>query len=271
MNFPRLPLTREHGSWAVLAVPLAVGTATSDPLRWEHATLAVAALAAFLSHVPIRVVVEQIAGRRQDASLLRGALWWGPFLVGVALVLTAVLVLGGATFLLPCVVLGGASLSVHSALQRKAGKSVLGDLCAVAGLSLGAPASFALGSGVMTDAAFFLWVEMFLFFGCTVVYVYMKIRATAQRVHTLSIRHRIRFGWVTLAYHIAVMAIVAVVVSVQRTPALALAAYLPMSVHAVVGTIRLTGAVRFKRLGFLLLAHSAAFGALMVWAWKGTA
>ena len=65
------------------------------------------------------------------------------------------------------------------------------------------------------------------------------------------------------------MAIVAVVVSAQRTPVLALAAYLPMSIHAVVGTIRLTGAVQFKRLGFMLLAHSAAFGALLVWAWKG--
>ncbi|MEK6649515.1 MAG: YwiC-like family protein [Bacteroidota bacterium] len=269
MKFPRLPLTREHGSWAVLAVPLAVGTASSVQVRWEHAALAIAAMAAFLSHVPIRVILEHVAGRRRDDALLRGARWWAPILVGVALALTSVLVLRGATFLLSCVLIGGATLAVRSTLQRSGKRSSLGDLFAVAGLSLGAPAAFALGSRGMKDSAFILWVEMFLFFGCTVVYVHMKIRAAAQKLHAFSVRDRIQFGWVTLAYHVAVMAIVAVVVSAQRTPVLALAAYLPMSIHAVVGTIRLTGAVQFKRLGFMLLAHSAAFGALLVWAWKG--
>jgi hypothetical protein len=37
-----------------------------------------------------------------------------------------------------------------------------------------------------------------------------------------------------------------------------------MVIHAVVGTIRLTRRVQFKRLGLLLLLHSLFFAALLI-------
>ncbi|GEM_PF-6814136 len=56
---------------------------------------------------------------------------------------------------------------------------------------------------------------------------------------------------------------------VQFSPVLLLA-FVPMVIHAVVGTVRLTRRVQFGRLGLLLLAHALLFAALLIAAFGGS-
>jgi hypothetical protein len=269
ISVPPLPLTREHGSWAVLAVPLIVGTTAGDGATWKHALLALAALLGFLAYVPVQIMLTSRSGRRVDTPEIHSALWWLWVLSPPALGALAWLVAGGEEHLLVWAGIAGASFMVHAWLFRLKGKSSWGDLAASIGLSAGAPAALMMDGTSTWAEALSVWLLVSLFFGCTVVYVHMKIRAVAAKLVGGSILSRLRFGWVTVAYHVAVIGLVIALVAAGRTNALAVAAYCPMLVHAVVGTIRRAGRVRFHRLGFALLGHSLVFAALIALAWKG--
>lgn len=270
MRIPNLPLTREHGSWAVMAVPLLVGTAASDRLVMEHAVLVLAAAAAFLSHVPLQILLARSAGRPQSHELVASAEWWLRVLPLVVVVAVAWIVMAGGWPVLAWGALALAGFVGHHRLTRERGKSFWGDLVASTGLSAGAPAAMLLdGSGAWLRSVS-LWLLVAAFFGCSVVYVHMKIRAVAMKIARPTWRQRWSFGWVTVAYHVAVILLVAGIVMTGRMSASALVAYLPMAIHAVIGTVRLSGQVRFKRLGFLLLGHSILFTMLMATALRSS-
>lgn len=271
MQIPRLPLTREHGSWAVMSVPLIIGTAAGQTVRWEHLLLTVAAVAAFLSYVPAQLIWGRRLGRRVDAASARAAEWWIRVLPAAALAAAAWLALVGFWEVM---VWGAAALAlfaVHGWLTAQKGKSFWGDLVASVGLSVGAPAALMLDGSSDWRQAGLLWLLVSLFFGSSVVYVHMKIKAVSAKLTEPSWEARLRFGRLTLAYHLVVIILIGAIVASGRTGLLALIAYVPMSIHAVVGTIRLAGPVRFRRLGFLLLGHAMLFAILLAAAWRGEA
>lgn len=268
---PRLPLTREHGSWAVMAVPLVIGTVAGEAIRWEHLVLAVAALAAFLAYVPAQIIWGQTHGRRVSVDLAHAAAWWVSVLPALAIAAAGWLAFEGAWEVILWGVVALMLFAVHGWLTARHGKSFWGDLVASVGLSVGAPAALMLDGSSEWRQAGILWMLVSLFFGCSVVYVHMKIRAVSAKLSAPSWATRLKFGWVTLAFHVAVIFLVAAIVAAGRTGLLALIAYVPMAIHAVVGTVRLAGPVKFKRLGFLLLGHAILFAVLMAAAWRSEA
>ena len=76
-------------------------------------------------------------------------------------------------------------------------------------------------------------------------------------------REKLSLGKVTLFYYAAVVGGVAVLAVAHIVTALALVAFIPMVVHGVYGTLRLSARVHFKKLGFLLLGQSILFGVLL--------
>jgi hypothetical protein len=67
----------------------------------------------------------------------------------------------------------------------------------------------------------------------------------------------------SLMYHIAVISIIVALAALHFTSPVALLAFLPMLIHGVYGTLKLSGKVHFKKLGVLLLAQSILFGILL--------
>ncbi len=268
-TIPTLPLTKEHGSWAVLAVPLIVGIAAAEQVSWAHLVLAATALAIFLAYVPVQFLLARSGSSGPRSSGVRAAWFWTALLLVTAGFLSGTLLLRGEYHLLQWALVGSIGFAGHALLSRGRGKSMWADLSAALGLSVGTPAAAMIGSSSGTMDILLLWAEVFLFFSCTVVYVYMKIRATSSKFDQPSLQAKFRFGWVTVAYHVLVIAIVGAIVVHGRHHSLALVAFIPMAVHAVVGTVRLTGNVRFKRLGLLLLTHSILFTVIMIAALRG--
>lgn len=266
---PPLPVTREHGSWAVLAVPLIVGTAASEQVSWAHLVLAAAALAVFLSYVPVQVLLVHSGSSGRRSATVRAARFWAVLLLVSAGLLSVALILRGEYHLLLWALVAIAGFAGHAVLSRGRGKSMWADLSATWGLSVGTPAAAMIGSTSGTMDILLLWVEVFLFYSCTVVYVYMKIRAVSGKLEQPSLLTRFRFGWVTVVYHVLVVAFVGAIVAHDRHHILALIAFVPMMLHAVIGTVRLTDDVKFKRLGLLLLTHSILFTVIMIAALRG--
>jgi hypothetical protein len=65
-----------------------------------------------------------------------------------------------------------------------------------------------------------------------------------------------------LIYHLVVLASVGILAAHNFTPLLAIVAFVPMTVHAIYGTLNLSSRVSFRKLGVLLLAHALIFALL---------
>ncbi len=253
-------LTREHGSWALLFVPLLIGVIRSHPVA-DHALLAFAALGWFLCYVPTQTLLR--ARRRPLSPEKRAAsALWATIYGSIATVASGALVIEGPVLL---IVIGFAAVVmfiVNWMLTRRAPKTIPGDLVAMLGLTLGAPAAMYVATGTLDDAAFVVWILNVLFFGATVFHVHMKIAAAAMKDTVFTLATRLRAGKWNLGF-LLVMWVVIHLFDHNRVAACRPLLYLPISIQIIAGTLRLKAKTDFKKLGFLLLAQSILFALLV--------
>jgi hypothetical protein len=260
-----LPIVpKEHGAWAVLLVPLFVGAIAGGGLTLGFILLLCASLLVFMSYLPVRKLARSRSGSPVEQLRLHRSRVWASVYLGTGFVLLAPLIARGYWLLLP---IGSAAALLFAAnlfLTRRSPRTVPGDLVAVLGLTLTAPAAYYIASHRMDGTAAVIWCLSFLFFGCSVVYVHMKIAAVSTRKTTLPLSEKIFLGRLNIAYHISILLIVGLLTTVHALRSFTILAFLPMAAHAVWGTLRLSSRVSFRNLGFLLLAQSFVFAALFI-------
>lgn len=260
---PMLP--NEHGAWAVWIVPFIIGTTAAGKITWQIIPLFFATLFLFTSYFPLTILIRSREGKYNDEwNLLQAKLWLTiyltlGFLCGLPLVLVA-----GRPLLLLLAALAWGCFSLYLFLTRDKPKGLAGDLAAVMGLTFTAPAAYYTLKGAIDATAFSVWILNLLFFFGTVFYVHMKIDARAAKKEFSALRERLNAGKFTLLYYLSMLAVIVMLVLIRIAPPQVIVAYLPMTVHAVYGTIQLTNQVSFKRLGFALLGQSLIFGILFV-------
>lgn len=259
MYIPKPIITREHGSWAVLLVPIAIALVIAEGVTWDIALVIIASLAAFMAYVPAQMILRERFGMTLDSSKLRGATFWLLVYALVGLAAVVPLLAKGYWKLLPLGMFAVFCFALNFVLTRVRSKTVLSDLIAIAGLTTGAPAVLYVATGELAGTAFFIWILNALFFGSGVVYVHMKIVATSFKDTSLSLTQRLSLGFLNVVYHLVVLGIVLVLVAFEYSPTLVAVAFLPITVHALYGTLKLSARVQFKRLGILLLGHAILF------------
>ncbi len=147
---------------------------------------------------------------------------------------------------------------------RPTKRSLVGELVAVGGLTLTAPAAWYVARGELDAMALRLWVLNTLFFASGVFYVKMHVAAAVARDPLASVADRLRCGRNNLVFHaVLVIGLVAMAVG-EWIPPLAMLAFVPVVVRAVAGTVRLSPVLRIKRLGWTEVAYSVAFAVLLV-------
>lgn len=264
MNIPKPIIPKEHGAWAVLFVPMVLGIIVGGTFSFQALCLVLSALGVFMSYVPIHTILKEWVGIPQGDGKVRSSKFWGAVYLGFGVMFIAPLLYSGYWLLLPIGVLGGVSYVANFFLTRYIAKSILSDLMAVLGLTLSAPSAYYITTGVVDRIAVTLWLFNFLFFGCSVFYVHMKIRATSLNKPELSFVEKLSVGKLNLIYHVVVLVIVSILALRHYSLQLAVISFLPMVIHGIYGTLKLTGRVRFKNLGFILLGQSVLFGILII-------
>lgn len=263
MKISRPIFPREHGAWAVLFIPMIIGIAAAEQFNLMVVFLALSVLAVFLSYVPVQAIIRRYLGSAWAEDELQSAWFWAiAYLLAGGLFILPVL----ATclwLLLPIGIVGSLCFLGNFLLTLRHPKTIASDLAAVAGLTLSAPSAYYVATGTLSPPAVSLWVLNFLFFGSGVFYVHMKIRARGLKKPRFSWMEKLTLGRLNLIYHVIVVTIVVVMTLRHFTTQLALIAFIPMILHAVIGTAKLSSDVRFKNLGFLLLAQSAVFAMLL--------
>ena len=92
----------------------------------------------------------------------------------------------------------------------------------------------------------------------------MKMHASGLKKHPMSLSDKFLVGRMNIFYHLILVIIVVGLSAVHLTPQLAILAFVPVIAHTMLGTARLSSRVRYKSLGFALLAQSLLFCALVI-------
>ena len=191
---------QEHGAWAFLLSPLAVGLAVGG--RWTTATtwLVVGALAAFFLRQPVTLLVK-IHAKRRSRKDLPAAVFWSGFYALVGLVAAWQLAARGAGYLLWLAAPGIPVFLWHLRLvaRRAERRRVDVEVVASGTLALSAPAALWLAEGRVTAMGWLLWGMMWFQAAASIVYAYLRLEQ--RRWETLPpLRERFRAGWRAVCY-----------------------------------------------------------------------
>ncbi len=263
MRIPPPIIPKEHGAWTVLFVPMLVGASIAGKFTLNVALLALAILGVFLSYVPAQTLLREWLAASQAPEKVRAAKFWAMVYLGAAALFMLPLFLQNLWWLLGIGTLSVIAFLANFVLTRHYSKTFLSDLISVLGLTLSAPAAYYSVTGKLDQAAAMLWLMNFLFFGSGIVYVHTKLRAAAMKKSDLSFYEKLSLGKLNLLYHFVVLAIVGILAAKNFTPLFAVVAFVPMTIHAIYGTLKLSRTVRFKNLGLILLLHSLIFALLL--------
>ncbi len=264
MKIPKLVVTKEHGSWAVVLVPMVVGAGAARRFAAEEVLVFVSVVCVFMSYVPVQMLLrdrfaQSLAREKVDQSRF----WSITFGLGAAL--SGVILLGRGYWLLMLIAGAGVTCFLGNFLVvRFFRKNLFSDLVAVTGLTLGALAVYYGATRTIDQSAFVTWMLTLLFFWSGVFYVHMKMVASGLKRASFSLIEKIRIGKLNLAYHVAMVILVMSFAGLHFIPSLVILAFLPMMVHAFVGTFTLSSHVRYRALGFALLAQSVVFSSVLL-------
>ena len=260
-----MPLPKEHGSWAMFAVPLIIGLIVAAQWQWRSIWLIASALGLFLMRFPIDTLIKTRKRPTADrAGLIRWAAIYGSMAVLCGLWL---IVFDRLYALIGLGLIGAALLMYHGWLvERRREMSVRGELAGICGLALGAPLAYYVATGMLDGIALGLWIVNALYFGGTVFYIKLKVRQQPKEPAPDRVSERLLKAKACLSYQSVVLMLVIVLVAGHRLPALAVLAFVPMTVKVLYGVTRWQDrqSLSLPRLGLIEVFHSIVFAMLII-------
>ncbi len=263
------PVSKEHGSWAMLIVPLLMGTFIAPAWHWRTLLLFVAAVGFFLARYPLSILVRR---RKRDRTRRVYLLRWTVIYAGITALSGGWLIFAEGLWLLALMGVIGALLVAFNLwlIVHKKQMSLTGELSGIAGLALGAPMACYVANGQFSQTATILWLLNALYFGGTVFYIKLKVRQQPKLPAPNKVSDRLIKAKACLAYHTTVLILVFVLVTLQKAPALTLLAFIPVTVKILRGVTHWQDkkTLSLVKLGFTELFHSAAFLVLVIVAFQ---
>jgi archaellum biogenesis protein FlaJ (TadC family) len=260
-----IPLPKEHGSWAMLTVPLIIGFAVATPWQWRSILLIGAALGLFLVRFPIDTLIKTRKRPQADrAWLVRWAIVYGSI---AALCGGWLIAIDQLTWLIPLGAVSAVLLAYHWWLvERRQEMSARGEVAGICGLALGAPLAYYVATGMIDGTALGLWIVNALYFGGTVFYIKLKVRQQPKEPAPNRVSERLVKAKACLTYQSVVLTLVILLVALNRLPALALLAFVPMTLKVLYGATQWQDrkSLSLPRLGIVEIIHSALFAMLII-------
>ena len=258
MGIQGLRIPKEHGAWAMLYVPFALGVLVAARVTWAVLWVLLGATALFFVR---ETLLRFRRARRQGraAPELRRAL---AVQLGVLASAGVVLVFGQRLYaLVPIALLAG--LLLASNLERAGQREERGlgsELLAVGGLAMTAPAAHYAALGAWQVQAIGLWGLSLLYFASSVFHVKFRVLAVQPQRR---VEYRRMRGF-SIAYYLGLLVLLAVLVRAGRLQPLGLLAFLPILGRTTWSLLRPPLRLDLKRTGVLEILYSLFF---LVFAW----
>ncbi len=260
-----IPVPKEHGSWVMLIVPLAIGTAVAQTWRMPLWILLAAALGFYLMRSPLATLVKT----RKRPSPAQSVLWRWTIIYGAVALLagTTLIVEYHYWWLVPIGAFGVVLVVYHLWLvSRRKEMSLPGELSGIIGLAMGAPMAYYVATGRLDRIGWALWLINALYFGGTVFYVKLKVRQQPKLSPPPEIAVRLRVAAPCLTYHTLALAVAIALTMLSIAPHFLPWAFLPVFVKVWVGAWQWQDrrSLNLKRLGLVELAYSIVFALVTV-------
>lgn len=262
----RFRLPKEHGGWALLAVPPLAGFAAAGGTPLGACVLFfLAALGAYLVRRPLEEALKK-RGERRPAFLAAA------YSAGAAAGFLPLILLYGRSGLLYFACAGAAGLALQVWLDgRRLSRSAAGEFFGIGVLALGAPAAHYASRGDFLSDGFLLWLLCSVFFAGPVFYVRMvvagHIASAAKDKDALKRFESARSK--AIAYHAGAFAFVSSLALGGFFPALAVAPFLLALGKTAYRATVLPAAADLRRVGWQEVVSSLVFAVFVAGAFAG--
>jgi hypothetical protein len=249
----RLKLPREHGAWVMLYVPLVMGTMVAHGPRRPILWLSVAVTFLFIARESF---LAWWRARRRDQEAIRARRLMLVYLC-LAFAFGAPLVLLDRLFgLIPLAIVAFGLLLVNAeqVVQRE-DRTITGEVLAILGLTMTAPAAHYVIRGRWEAMALGLWGASALYFVSSVFYV--KLRMAAAHGRSLEQRERARRQ--CALYHSFLIAALLGLVLTHRLGVFLTIAFAPALGRAFWHVVQPAERVNLRRVGIAEIFNALVF------------
>jgi hypothetical protein len=254
----KLKLPREHGAWAMLYVPFALGVAVAGRINGAAWLLLLATTALFIARESL--LVWWRARRRGREAVDAGRL----LLVYLALAAVAglpLLFVWRLGWLVPMGLAGVLLLIINGQQAAQLEERSLGnELLAICGLTLTAPASYYVARGRWDATAWWLWLLSACYFASSVFYIKLRIYTLNPRKQVEQQRARRLCAW----YHSLLLVALLALLLAGKLSLWVLLAFAPALWRAFWRVFRPVQQINLARAGVLEIIYSLIF-LLGVW------
>jgi YwiC-like protein len=253
----KIPIPREHGTWAMLYVPVAIAFASVPHIKIDFLVLILAMTSLFFLHNPLTTTIR-LHANGNSSLMIKNHLSWIIFYSAFALVCGGYLLLHGFTFLLLFVALFVLLVAVHTLMQtRRQHHGKLSELTAIAGLTSSGLATRGVLIGQIDQEGFLLWLLCFLFFSSSVFYVKMRV---SRQMHN---KDSTKLISLCVAFHIVLVLVLVTLAIYKIIPIYTAAAYFPIVIRAFMGT-GTSGKINLKRIGIAEVVYTIIFAGILI-------
>lgn len=256
------PLPHEHGAWFMLYVPLlTILIAYQAPI--DAALLLILSVSgAFLGqHTTILFIRDRAP---------KGAGFW-LLIYGTSFAICGALLLSLYQFYDLIYIGSPAALAliylfVRSRFARKRiDRTFSGEILAISGLTLTAPAAAIIANGHLSQTALGIWGLYVLYFASSVLYVKMRILAV-QRKSGITFKDRLTLGSGLLIYHVILLAnLFTFYFTTPLTGQYLVIGFAPIFIRSIIGWATLSNTLpNLKRIGLTESAYTLWFSGWLI-------
>jgi hypothetical protein len=236
-------------------LPLVVGAGVAGSANLPIALIGMSVVFGFLARTP-----AEMALRRSDQRMVHGG-WAILFGSAAAAGMVTLLAYYERWWLIPLgiPVIVGPAVVVSSRALRVRWREI-GELLVVACFAALAPAAHYAAVGDLEATGFSLWLLSALYGGSSIFYVRMLLEGGRPPRDDARPDRRVA----VLVYHVALVALVALIVLVGDAPALVAVAFAPLLAKVAYRTFRLPDSLNVVKTGLFEVSQAAVFAILLI-------
>jgi len=240
----------------MLYVPFVLGVTVAGTINLAVLMLLLAITALFISRESLLVWWRALKRQRQTKASGEAGRLLLIYLAIAAATGIPLLLVYKLYWLLPAAIAGSALL-VFNGWQAAdfEDRTVKGELVAIAGLTMTAPAAHYVAIGEMTGVAFWLWALSAAYFASSVFYV--KLRVTG--IHARKPEDKLRARWQCLGYHSFLLVSLLALAITRSLPLFALIAFAPVLARTFWSLLKPARNLNLKRIGIAEIVYSVIF------------
>lgn len=249
---------KEHGTWAMVYVPLISGFATSRIFDFSGFLFLLAVSFAYFSYRPAEIILQEKIRQRNNRDKIYHAGVWGVIYISLAAGLgIPVLIIKARTMILAAASIALIFFLAAEIISIKFKSAYLRDLLSISGLTLLAPIAYYFSTGVTDRVAVEVWAYNLFFFLSSAVYIHMKLAASGSDGITSEEFNRRRF--INLFFQAGLILILTLLVISTGLSTNIGAGFAPMLIHTIAGSFYNRGKTNFKKIGLIFLCYSILF------------